>query len=122
MWEFSFDVREDFPSILTTRITNQPTDTQPKVDIDQFVTSTISYDGEISNAYIQWSADISSVVNTIPMTNTSGIYGLVILQYQIKRKEQKFILKYLQKVKTMIFLRHIDLCTRLKLIFFVHHQ
>ena len=72
LWEFSLDGREDFPSILTTRITNQPTDTQPKVDIDQFVTSTISYDGEISNAYIQWSADISSVVNTIPMTNTSG--------------------------------------------------
>jgi hypothetical protein len=73
LWEFTLDGRQSFPSILTTRITNQPTDTQPKVDIDQFVTSTISYDGVIANAYIQWSTDISSVVNTIPMTNTSGI-------------------------------------------------
>jgi len=73
LWEFSLDGRESFPVILTTEISNQPTDTQPKVNIDQFVTSTISYDGEISNAYIQWSEGISSVVNTIPMTNTSGI-------------------------------------------------
>ena len=73
LWEYSLDGREDFPVILTTEISNQPTDTQPKVNIDQFVTSTISYDGEISNAYIQWSEGISSVVNTIPMTNTSGI-------------------------------------------------
>ncbi len=72
LWEYSLDGRQSFPSILTTKISNQPTDTQPKVDIDQFVTSTISYDGEISNAYIQWSEGISSVVNTIPMTNSSG--------------------------------------------------
>ena len=73
LWEFTLDGRQSFPSILTTRITNQPTDTQPKVDIDQFVTSTISYDGEIANAYIQWSTDISSVVNTTTMINTSDI-------------------------------------------------
>ena len=62
LWEFSLDGRQSFPTILTTRISNQPTDTQPKVDIDQFVTSTISYDGEITNAYIQWSTNISGVV------------------------------------------------------------
>jgi hypothetical protein len=73
LWEFTLDGRQSFPSILTTRITNQPTDTQPKVDIDQFVTSTISYDGEIANVYIQWSTDISSVVNTTTMINTSDI-------------------------------------------------
>ena len=72
LWEFTLDGRQSFPSILTTRISNQPTATQPKVGIDQYVTSTISYDGVIANAYIQWSSDISSVVNTIPMTNTSG--------------------------------------------------
>ena len=73
LWEFTLDGRQSFPSILTTRITNQPTDTQPKVDIDQYVTSTISYDGEIANTYVQWFTNISSVVNTITMTNTSDI-------------------------------------------------
>jgi hypothetical protein len=73
LWEYTLDGRQSFPSILTTRITNQPTDTQPKVDIDQYVTSTISYDGEIANTYVQWFTNISSVVNTITMTNTSDI-------------------------------------------------
>ena len=44
LWEYSIDGREDFPAILTTEISNQPTDTQPKVNIDQYVTSTITYD------------------------------------------------------------------------------
>ena len=72
LWEYSLDGREDFPAILTTEISNQPTDTQPKVNIDQYVTSTISYDGEISNAYVEWSTDMSSEINTISMTNSSG--------------------------------------------------
>ena len=72
LWEYSIDGREDFPTILTTEISNQPTDTQPKVNIDQYVTSTITYDGEISNAYVEWSTDLSSNINTISMTNSSG--------------------------------------------------
>ena len=72
LWEYSIDGREDFPAILTTEISNQPTDTQPKVNIDQYVTSTITYDGEISNAYVEWSTDLSSNINTISMTNSSG--------------------------------------------------
>ena len=72
LWEYSLDGREDFPAILTTEISNQPTDTQPKVNIDQYVTSTITYDGEISNAYVEWSTDLSSNINTISMTNSSG--------------------------------------------------
>jgi len=72
LWEYSIDGREDFPAILTTEISNQPTDTQPKVNIDQYVTSTITYDGEISNAYVEWSTDLSSEINIISMTNSSG--------------------------------------------------
>ena len=72
LWEYSLDGVEDFPAILTTEISNQPTDTQPKVNIDQYVTSTITYDGEISNAYVEWSTDLSSEINIISMTNSSG--------------------------------------------------
>ena len=72
LWEYSLDGRQNFPSILTTKISNQPTDTQPKVNIDQYVTSTISYDGQITNAYVEWSTDISNETNIISMTNSSG--------------------------------------------------
>ena len=72
LWEYSLEGRESFPAILTTKISNQPTDNQPKVNIDQYVTSTISYDGEISNVYVEWSSDMTSEINTISMTNSSG--------------------------------------------------
>ncbi len=72
LWEYSIDGRQNYPSIITTRITNQPTDTQPKFNIDQYITSTISYDGEIANVYAEWSTDLSSEINTISMSNTSG--------------------------------------------------
>jgi hypothetical protein len=69
LWEYSLDGRENFPSILTTAISNKPTDTQPKEGIDQFVTSTIESDSDLSSVYIEWSTDSNSEI--IQMSNIS---------------------------------------------------
>ena len=70
LWEYSLSGRENYPSILTTRISNQPTDTQPKEGIDQFVTSTIEYDGDLNNVYVEWSTE--SLSETIQMSNSEN--------------------------------------------------
>ena len=69
VWENSLAGRENNPSILTTRISNQPTDTQPKEGIDQYVTSTIEYDGDLNNVYLEWSTE--SDFDIIQMSNSS---------------------------------------------------
>jgi len=70
LWEYTLDGRQDFPSILTTQITDQPTDTKPCVGVDQFVTATISYDSIITSAYVEWSVNTPVFGNAILMTNT----------------------------------------------------
>ena len=70
LWEYSLDGRENHPSILTTRISNQPTETQPKEGLDQFVTSTIQYEGELNNVYVEWYTESSS--DNIQMFNSEG--------------------------------------------------
>ena len=69
VWEYSLAERENYPSIRTTSISNQPTDTQPKEEIDQFVTSTIEYDGDLNSVYVEWSTDSNSAI--IQMSNSS---------------------------------------------------
>ena len=60
LWEYSLPDRENHPSILKTYISNQPTDVQPKQGIDQFVSSLIEYDGDLSSVYVEWSTDAAS--------------------------------------------------------------
>ena len=72
LWEYSLVGRNDFPSINTTKITDQPTDYLPKFGIDQFVTSTIEYDGTLTSVEVKWSIDNPVFDNTIVMTNTIG--------------------------------------------------
>jgi hypothetical protein len=73
LWESSLAGRENYPSILTTKISKQPTDTQPKEGTDQFVTSTIEYDGTLTNVYVEWSSDSTS--GSIPMNSSEeGIW------------------------------------------------
>ena len=69
VWECSLSGRENYPSILTTRISNQPSDTQPKEGIDQFVTSTINYEGNLNSVYVEWITESNSEV--IQMYNSS---------------------------------------------------
>lgn len=70
LWEYSLSGREVYPSILTTRISNQPSDNQPKEGIEQFVTSTIEYEGTLANVYVEWSSGLNSDI--IQMNNTEG--------------------------------------------------
>ena len=69
LWEHSLSGREGFPSILRTSISNQPTETQPKQGIDQFVTSVIEYDGDLSDVFVEWYTESNS--GTISMSNIS---------------------------------------------------
>tara|TARA_B100000959_G_scaffold259736_1_gene295583 strand:+ start:6 stop:2825 length:2820 start_codon:yes stop_codon:yes gene_type:complete len=69
LWEYDLIGRSDFPSILTTRITDMPTDSLPKENIDQYVTSIISYNNILNSVYVEWFADTNLNTNIIPMTN-----------------------------------------------------
>ena len=69
VWEYSLAGREDYPSIRKTSISNQPTDTQPKQGIDQFVTSTVEYDGDLNSVYVEWITESSSEI--IQMSNST---------------------------------------------------
>lgn len=70
MWEYSLVGRNDFPSILKTSITDQPTDETPLENNDQFVTSVVSNENPPESMYTLWSINDLSFINTITMTNT----------------------------------------------------
>ena len=70
LWDYTLVGRIDHPSIVYTTITDPPTDVTPYENIDQFVTSRISYEGSLSNVYVKWSVNSLDLNNTIPMTNT----------------------------------------------------
>jgi len=70
LWEYTLDGRADYPAILTTDITDAPTELLPVEGSDQYVTSVISYDGTLSDVYVEWSLNAPVFGNVIPMTNT----------------------------------------------------
>lgn len=70
LWEYTLYGRADFPAILSTEITDMPTEIFPVEGDDQFVTSVISYDGTLTSAYVEWSLNSPVFGNVIPMTNT----------------------------------------------------
>jgi hypothetical protein len=70
MWEYSLKDRKEYPAIMTTEISNPPTLTEPKEDIDQYVTSKISYVGTVAKVYTEWSINAPTFGNVIPMSNT----------------------------------------------------
>ncbi len=89
LWEYSLVGRNDYPSINTTKISNQPTDDLPKFGIDQFVTSTIDYNGALSNVHVAWSIDNPIFDNTIPMSNTTSntwVSNSAIPEYPVNTK------------------------------------
>lgn len=71
LWEYTLDGRKDFPAILTTKITDPPTDSKPLSGVNQFVTSTISYDDTLRDVYLEWSVNSPVFGNAISMTNTT---------------------------------------------------
>ena len=70
LWEFKLVGREDFPSILRTSINDIPTDTSPQENINQYVTSIISYQNTISSVYVEYYInDNSNPAISIAMLN-----------------------------------------------------
>ncbi len=72
LWEVSLLGRSTYPSINLTSITDQPTETAPKANLDQYVTSVIEYAGTLSNVYLEWSQNSNALGNQITMSNTTG--------------------------------------------------
>jgi len=70
LYEYTLDGRQNYPSILTTRISDQPTFSRPSAGVDQLVTSTIAYDSTITSAYVEWSLGAPAFGNVISMSNT----------------------------------------------------
>lgn len=73
LWEYTLDGRKDYPSILTTTITDPPTDSKPQLSVNQYVTSTITYDDTLQDVYVEWSANspiFGNMTSVISMTNT----------------------------------------------------
>jgi len=70
LWEYTLVGRSDYPAIIKTNITDTPDDQVPMAYVDQYVTSVISYDHTITNAYVKWSTNNQSFNNTITMSNT----------------------------------------------------
>jgi photosystem II stability/assembly factor-like uncharacterized protein len=71
LWEYALDGRVDHPSIISTKITNQPTEYQPKFGFEQYITSAIEYDNVLSDVYLKWSVNEPVFDNTISMSNSS---------------------------------------------------
>jgi len=70
LWEYDLIGRGDFPSVITTRITDMPTDSFPKANVDQYITSVISYNSILSSVFAEWSINDDTITNIIPMINT----------------------------------------------------
>lgn len=70
LWEYTLVGRNDYPAILTTQITNPPTDLTPLENFSQYVTSVISYDGSLSSVFVKWSVNGNGMTNTLSMQNT----------------------------------------------------
>jgi len=72
LWEFALKDREDYPSIVKTDLSHNPSDFNPKEGIDEFVTSEILYSGTLNSVNLKWSINSPIFDNTIIMNNTSG--------------------------------------------------
>lgn len=71
LWEYNLVNRENYPAILTTNITNPPTENSPKTSIDQYVTSTIHYNGTPKKVFVRWSKNGTKLDSSIAMSNIS---------------------------------------------------
>ncbi|MDA9312508.1 GEVED domain-containing protein [Vicingaceae bacterium] len=70
LWEYALVGRNSYPSIVYTEISNTPTENNPKMGVDQYVTSKIKYPTTLSSVYVEWSRDSAVFGNSIAMTNT----------------------------------------------------
>jgi len=71
-WKTDLVGRSNYPKILTTRLTDTPTEITPQVGSNQMVTCTIDYAASLSNVDVRWSLNNRSFSNTINMTYSSA--------------------------------------------------
>lgn len=71
LWEYGLVDRLDYPAVTYTTITDVPTTTTPAANINQFVTSEISYDNTLTSVWCEWSVGSPTFGNAIAMSNTS---------------------------------------------------
>jgi len=71
-WKTDLVGKSTYPKILTTDITDAPTDSLPMVGSNQIVTCTIDYATVLTNVEVRWSVNNLSFSNTINMSNVSG--------------------------------------------------
>ncbi|MFD1551923.1 hypothetical protein DNU06_01510 [Putridiphycobacter roseus] len=70
LWEYALVGRSDYPAIIRTKITDTPSDILPTNNTPQYVTSIISYDNNITSAYVKYAVNNQVYNNTLTMSNT----------------------------------------------------
>jgi photosystem II stability/assembly factor-like uncharacterized protein len=70
LWEYTLANRNDFPRILFTDITDPPTYDTPKEGIEQYITSVIAYDDNLTDVFVKYSANAPVFDQVLSMSNT----------------------------------------------------
>tara|TARA_B100001245_G_C22893007_1_gene430407 strand:+ start:1127 stop:4288 length:3162 start_codon:yes stop_codon:yes gene_type:complete len=68
LWEQKLIGREDYPEILTTSLSDTPSEIEPAENSIENITSKLRYKGQLSSVFVKWSADSTSFHQTIPMS------------------------------------------------------
>lgn len=72
LWENTLIGRNEYPSINYVAIGHAPTDFSPKEGVDEYVTATIPYKGDLDKVTVLWSKGTTTLDKSIAMTNTAG--------------------------------------------------
>ena len=68
LWEQKLMGRSDYPEILTTSLSDVPSEIEPAENSIEYITSKIRYNGQLSSVFVKWSTDSTSFHQTIPMS------------------------------------------------------
>lgn len=68
LWEQKLVGRTNYPEILTTSLSDTPSEVEPAENSIQHITARIRYNGQLSSVFVKWSADSTSFDQTIPMS------------------------------------------------------
>ena len=72
LWQTKLVGRDSYPEIQKVSINNAPTLTMPKQGMDEYVTATINYTGNLSQVQVKYSVNNTNLDQTISMSNISG--------------------------------------------------
>ncbi len=72
MWETSLQGRANFPKMDKITITDPPTLSAPKETVEQWVRTSINYNGTLSSVYLKYSVDSLGLDSLIPLQSIGG--------------------------------------------------